>query len=151
MDCTLITGGCTIWQRFDYDESTLTFYADTNLAATPCKTILVHEAFNAVVDAMADSDGNFYSEFYGRTDSDKITYAADGEGAYKAIARGETIRKRDVPITLNFNELYQSADALDNIGMGIVDGKIRVEPYHYFYNYLKKIIRLENIREIKPR
>lgn len=143
------TGLCTCVHNFDYTASSFKLYADTQAAATDCKTVLVHEAFNQVVDAMADADGKFYSELYGRTDSEKQTYAGNGEGAFKAITSGNALRQRDVPIVLSFNSLFDSANAIDNIGMGLVAGKVRIEKYEHWYNPYTRIIRIANVREIK--
>lgn len=144
------TGSDTIGQVFNYDTGNyIKINADTQLEATDCKTMLVHEAFNQVVDAIVGSDGNFYSEFYGRTDSDKLTYGAEGEGAYKAITRGECIRLKDVPITTSFQKLFNSAHAIDNVGMCIDDDKVRVENFSFFYDSYNRILQLPNVRKIK--
>ncbi|HWB64603.1 MAG TPA: hypothetical protein VG603_13900, partial [Chitinophagales bacterium] len=73
---------------FEFSESYIEFNIIENAAATECETIMVHEAFNQVVDSIADSDGNFYSSFYGRTDSQKRSYAKNGAGSMRALTNG---------------------------------------------------------------
>jgi hypothetical protein len=111
------------------------------------KSMLMHEAFNQIVDAIADSDGNFYSEFYGRTDSEKQTYDENGEGSLLAITTGLNIRMLDTPIATSLKMLFKNANALHNIGLGIVDGKIRVERKSFFYNPNSRILTLPYVEE----
>jgi len=128
----------------DYVYDIANFNMQINSVAVPttAKSILVHEAFNQVVDAMADSNGNFYSDFYGRTDSQKRTYASDGCGSKIAILNGLNLRKIEKSNFASFRDLFQAFDCLHNIGMGLVNGLIRVEPIEYFFDGSTKILTL---------
>ncbi len=140
--------GATVSLQWVYNESTLDFFADTTTEATEAKSLMVHEAFNQVVDAIADSDNNFASDFYGRTDSDKVSYASDGCGSQIAITNGLNIREfPDRPILCSFKDLFQAMDCQHNLGMGIVNSKVRVEPLSYWYDSSTKLLTLENVPE----
>jgi hypothetical protein len=139
--------GATVNVDWNYNLSTIEFSAETVIEASEAKSVMVHEAFNQVVDAIADSDGNFESDFYGRTDSDKTTYVSDGCGSQIAITNGLNIRQfEDKPILCSFRDLFNAMDCQHNIGMGVVDGKIRVEPLSYWFDSTTKIITLANVQ-----
>lgn len=125
---------------------------DTTFPDTNANTILVHEALTQVVDSITDSDNNFYSDFYGRTDSQKRTYSADGCGSALAITNGLNIRAfPNKKIYCNLNELFNSLDALHNIGLGYVDGLIRIEPISYWFDGTTQIISLPNVNKYEKR
>jgi len=122
--------------------------ADTQFEQTQCDTIFVHEALNQVIDAIADSDENLYSEFYGRTDSDKVSYGSNGCGSQLVITNGLKIREfQGKKIYCNLKELFASLDALHNIGLGYLNNKIRVEQLSFFYDTTTKVISLPNVAE----
>lgn len=126
-----------------YDIAHFSLEINSLAQATTAKTILVHEAFNQVVDAIADTNNNFYSDFYGRTDSEKITYAENGCGSKIAITNGLNLRKvENTPIHCSFRELFDNFDCIHNIGMGVVDSKVRIEPLSYWFDSTTQIISL---------
>jgi hypothetical protein len=139
----------TIICEFNYDESTVSFVADTNYKASTTKAFLIHEAFNQVSDAIADRDGSFQSAFYGREDSAKVSYDADGEGSLLAITNGDNIREKvGKSVFCSFKELFNSANALHNLGMDIFQNTIRVEPLSFFYSN-SRICTLEYVKEFR--
>lgn len=147
---TGIGSSATVVATWTFERSTFKITAPTYYKATEAKSVLVHEAFNQVIDAIADSDNNFESEFYGRTDSQKINYSDDGCGSLIAITNGLNIREfPDKPVFCSFKDLYESMDCLHNIGMGIVDGKVRIEPLSYFFDTGTKIISLPLVNNIE--
>lgn len=124
----------------------------TTFRETESNTFLVHEAFNQVVDAIADSDNNFESDFYGRTDSDKVTYAQDGFGSLIAITNGLNIREfTGKSIFCSLKDLFDTFNALHNIGLGIVNNKVRVEPLSYWFDNTTEIISLPNVNNYETR
>ena len=150
-DTTITAAPITISVGFGYDNSYINLSGITTASATETKAIMVHEAFNQVIDAIADSDNNFASDFYGRTDSDKVTYANDGCGSLIAITNGLNIREHpNRPVHASFKDLFQSMDCQHNIGMGVVSGKIRVEPLEYWYSDTK-LITLENVQKFSTK
>ena len=148
---TTFSGTCTMATSFAYDRSVFRLSAITSYKATTAKAVMVHEALNQVVDSIADSNGNFYSDFYGRTDSEKQTYAQDGCGSLLAITNGLCIREFDKPIYATFKGLFDSLDCIHNIGMGIVDGKVRIEPLTYWYDGTTKIITLPLVNSFEQK
>lgn len=129
--------------KWEFLSSFFKFSSVTEYAATDAKTVFIHEAFNQVIDAMADSDGNFVSNFYGRVDSEKQTYATNGCGSQLVVTNGLNIRQfNEKKITTSFRLLFQAMDAVHNLGAGYVNGKIQVEPLEYWYNNLNRIITL---------
>ena len=146
------TGNCTLALDFVYDRSTFKVSGKTSYKETACKSVMVHEAFSQVVDAIADSNNNFYSEFYGRTDSRKQSYGDDGCGSLLAITNGLNIREfSDKPILCSLSDLFKSCNALHNIGLAEINGKIRVEPISYFFNPASKIITLPYVNSYEQR
>jgi len=137
------TFGIETDNTFTFEASTFEISSDTVSADTTCKTVLIHEAFNQVVDAIADSDGNFVSNFYGRTDSEKQTYDVDGCGSLIAVTNGLNLREfEEKKIYTSFSELFNAMDCIHNLGAGYVNGKIQVEPLEYWFDNLTKIISL---------
>jgi hypothetical protein len=124
----------------------------TTFRETQAKTILVHEAFNQVIDSIADSDGNFQSDFYGRTDSQKQSYGSDGCGSAIAITNGLNIREfDDKPIFCTLKELFDTFGAIHNIGLGFESDKIRVEPLAYWFDKTTQIILLPNVNNYETK
>lgn len=125
-----------------YTLKASTLEVNSTVPPSTCSVVLAHEAFNQVVDCIADSDNNFESTFYGRTDSTKVTYPSNGKGAFVAISDGKTIRQFDKGIFASLKELFDTFNTLHNIGLGIQNGKVRVEPKEYFYNPNHKLCTL---------
>jgi len=124
-------------------DSTFQITTDTVAFNSNAKSVLIHEAFNQVVDSICDSDNNFYSDYYGRLDSSKRTYDADGCGSKIALTNGLNIRKFDTKkIYTSLSDVFDAMDCLHNIGMGIVSGLVRVEPLSYWFDSTTKIITL---------
>lgn len=136
----------TITYQWDYTTANFTLEANSTTDRTLCKSFLVHEAFNQIADSIADGDGHFYSDFYGRTDSEKISYSSDGCGSPISISNGLNIRQfPDKPITASFRQLFSNFDCLHNIGMAIESNKVRIEPLSYWFDGTTKIISLPNV------
>ena len=124
-------------------DSTFQITTDTVAFNSNAKSVLIHEAFNQVVDSICDSDNNFYSDYYGRIDSSKRTYDADGCGSKIALTNGLNIRKFDTKkIYTSLSDVFDAMDCIHNIGMGIVSGLVRVEPLSYWFDSTTKIITL---------
>lgn len=138
--------------EFDYDTALFSLEVDSTTAPTQAKSVLVHEAFNQVCDSIADADLKFYSDFYGRLDSEKITYAGDGCGSKIAVTNGLNIREfEDKGIFCSLRDLFNTFHAIHNIGLTIEEVNtiyagmlevVRVEPIQYFYDSTTEIIRL---------
>ncbi len=141
----------TIPYNFTFDKSNIDFKVTTTAAATTAQSVFVHEAFNQVVDCIADSDKNFYSEFYGRVDSAKVTYANNGPASMRALTNGLCIRGHlDKYINLSLNDIFNSMAAIDNIGLEIdSNNRVRVEPLAFYFDRLTQIAMLPNVNKIE--
>ena len=149
----LLEGGVTesIPFIFTFDKSNIDFKIITTTPATTAQSVFVHEAFNQVVDSIADSDRNFYSEFYGRVDSAKLTYANNGPASMRALTNGLCIRGHlDKYINLSLNDIFNSMSAIDNIGLEIdSNNRVRVEPLAFYFDRLTQIAMLPNVNRIE--
>lgn len=120
------------WQ---YTSGTVEITAQSLFYESSAKVLMVHEALNQVADSIADKDGSLYSEFYGRTDSDKVVYASDGCGSHLALTNGLNIRQfPNKPIYFTLKEFFQSLEAIHNIGLTIEGDVIRIEGYDFFFD-----------------
>lgn len=130
--------------KFNFTNTLIDFTINEYAVPTTCSSIMVHEAFTQVVDSIADSDNNFYSEYYGRTDSQKRTYDENGEGAFRALNNGLCVRGHtDKNITFTLLDLFNSISAIDNIGLEVdPQNRVRVEKIEHFFNTSNKIIEL---------
>jgi hypothetical protein len=135
-----------------YPGSYLRITAESTTAPTPCRGLLVHDVLQRQVESMTDAPGGFYSEYYGRTDS-QPAYVQDGPGALRLITNGFGLRGFPLPLdamqpnadgtdprkplTANFNQVFNSLSALDCLGAGqeLREGKptLRVEPRAFFF------------------
>ncbi|MBA9078337.1 hypothetical protein [Rufibacter quisquiliarum] len=131
------------------DASFLYIDFQGSTSPTPCKGMLVHEAFSRVCESLLGRSPAFYSEFFGRTDSQAIAYAQDGKGSLLFYTGGFQISNFPLqyesgtggvsarPLTANFKDLFEGLDALYCLGCGIekINGveMVRVEPLSYFF------------------
>jgi len=153
--------GVAVPQLLQWDYTTFRFKMDiaSEFLATECKSVLVHEALTQTCDAILDTDDTVYSEFYGRKDSDKRSYPANGDGSFLAITNGLNIRAfPDTPVFCVLKELFESLTALHNVGLGIeadpADATrdiVRVEPLGYFYDGGTTILTLPNVDLVNTR
>lgn len=99
-----------------------------------------YEGLLRVLQKLTDKADVFYSEFFGRTDTPIQTYAADGE--LGVFTKGQLIRGVDTNIDVNFSvtlkEMFESLNAVFNIGMGIetIGGNemVRIEDMAHFFD-----------------
>lgn len=101
---------------------------------------LIHEAASRVVEAITDRCLVVKSDYYGRTDSEPYEAATDGCGSLRILASGLRIRNAETPKHfLSIKEIFESLNAIDNIGMSIEPGgvydplNLRIEQVEYFY------------------
>lgn len=152
------TGSITI--TFDTTNLVYMNYEELSISAPSItKAFLIHEAFAKISESITGIQDSFRSNFFGRTNSSPHTYSDNGCGSWTAISNGLNIRKMLdkngslFPIITSFNDLFNSACSIWNLGMQVeVDntGKefIRVEPVEYFYN-LSSVLSAVNISNLK--
>lgn len=138
-------GGSSILPQltFIYNERTFDLSIDSVYDDSVSKSIMVHEAFNQAVDSVADGDGKFYSEIFGRTDSAKQAYISNGKEAFLALTNGGNIRQfSEKSLVFSIEQLFRNLYALLGIGLGIMNDKIRVEALSFFYNKDVRLLQL---------
>jgi len=98
-----------------------------------------YEAFLRTLQLITDDNDVLQSEKFGRTDSEVVTYAADGQLGH--ITRGAHISGQvgfNGAISLKLSEIFASLSACFNLGMGIetVSGrdKVVIEDLSYFFD-----------------
>ena len=135
--------------------SYLKITGDTQTPATYGRGILAHEAFSRIVQSTSDMQAEFRSDFFGRTDSQPVTYPTDGPGSLLWISNGFQIRNfplSNKPVFTSFRTLFDSLDAIYCLGVGIEldNGKevLRVEPRDYFYKS-EVVLRLGCVSKFK--
>jgi hypothetical protein len=102
--------------------------------------IFVHDAFQRLIQIIADDKDLFYSKYFGRTE---LGYAEDGPGAIIGLMSGFWIRAFDEQSErykspkFSWKKLLDSCNAVFNVGMGthLINGKkvVRVEDVKFFY------------------
>lgn len=133
--------------------SFMSITSDTAYAPTSAKTYPVHECLARIAEAATDDKATVKSDFYGRTDSGIMPTATDGCGALRVLTNGYSLRRAaangesspcsganvDPGISgkfnfyLNWNTLFRSLEAIDNVGWAFEGENIRIEPVRYFY------------------
>ena len=99
-----------------------------------------YETFYRILQKITGNIDPFYSEKFGRTDATGHAYAADGE--LGVVTKGQLIRGldevTDVNFPITFEDMFDSMDAVFNIGMNIEDVggdlKVRIEGMDYFFD-----------------
>jgi len=141
-------------------ENFIKIQVDTQKPASHSNLILVHEALSKLSEiSSGTTDGKTLtvkSDWYGRSDSDKnqlpfrpptpVAFPQFGGGALKGFLSGFELRNAYLPdgetqpsVQISFKDLYNSLNAIDNIGYGSEKGEngqnfIRVERWQWFYN-----------------
>lgn len=101
---------------------------------TDTQASLVHEAGSRIIEAITDRCYTMKSDYYGRTDSQPYAPDEDGCGGLRVITSGLKIRDAENPKHfISLKEYFEGLNAIDNIGLGIEDDEVRIEPVEYFY------------------
>lgn len=141
VDVTEVSGA----YRLDYRVNLLNgsyfkTISETQTNATNARGVLLHEAFSRVCQSITGKPFAFYSEYFGRQDSQPVQYNQDGEGSLALLSNGFQLRGfplADKPIFTSLTNLYSGLDAIHNLGAGVEKHfnteVLRVEPKSYFY------------------
>lgn len=148
----LDTGGPT-FPQFDIDilSDTSTYINIVGLstsAETTAKSYYVHEALNQISEAITSESDPFKSNYFGRAG---LGYASDGCGAYTAITNGFQIRGFPIierPVRISMKDMFESLNAIHNLGIGYENNKIVMEPKEYFYENTL-LLTLNNVPDIE--
>lgn len=142
------------------------------IANTPAKKtegLPIYEAFDRCTQLILDDQYPFYSAKFGRTDiqydnsgnyystSNQLTYAHIQTGLNQ---RGLTLTDPNNPISISFNDLFEGANAIWNLGYGfetIGDNiRLRIEDYAYFFEDVEildlsdRINKYDIVSEVMP-
>ena len=145
--------------QFEISFTTLSLKIDavTKFEETNPQTYLIHELFSRLVNKTTGQFNKFQSDFYGRTDSEPRTYDEDGEGSLTAILGGTHLRGWNIgtaggnqrTLNLSFSKLFESESAKHNLGIGIIDGIVRIEKAEFFVDKINSSADLGCIREME--
>lgn len=140
---------------FNFSTCEVNITTETTTAATTCKAFAIHEAGARVSQVITDQTDAFRSDFFGRKNSQPVTYSSNGCGSFGAITSGLQIRKFpivDKPVYLSMEEFYEGLNAIYNLGLGVEEGGsgyvIRIEPKEYFYS-TDVLFQIPNIPGLK--
>jgi hypothetical protein len=143
--------------------SYLRITAESTTDETDCRGVYIHEALRRLVESMTDASGGFYSEYYGRRDS-QPAYMQDGPGSKRFLTNGFGLRSFPLPtdavalnadgtdprkpLTASFQSLYNSLNAIDCLGAAFEQRAgqptLRVEPRSYFFQQVE-VLRLGTV------
>ena len=148
--------------------SGISITALTQSDPTQSNVSLVHESLSRLseiaIGKLPNSDHGLTvkSEWYGRVNSNVNPENNMGGGALKAILNGYELRNADLtsgerpPVKLSFKDLFESLNAIDNIGWGFWEEKegeenilyLRIERWQWFYKDYE-IMRINNPNNVK--
>lgn len=115
-------------------ETYVNIYANQLCPETEAVVSLVHETASRITEAITDVCLKVKSDYYGRTDSEPYTAAADGCGSLRVLSSGLRIRNAENPKHfMSLKDLFDGLNGIDNIGMGVEGDWLRIEPMEYFY------------------
>jgi hypothetical protein len=127
-------------------ENTITFDEETYIIINSLKSCpptdatvsMIHETASHITEAITDYCLTVKSDYYGRTDSEPYAAAEDGCGGLRVLTSGLRLRNADTPKHfLSLKDLFDSLNAIDNIGMAVEGDELRIEPVEYFYQDVK--------------
>ncbi len=138
------------WQ---YTTANLSLNIESDSAEEQVESWAIHELYSRVCESITGNvSGAFYSEYFGRTNSEPVAYGSNGCASFLAVTNGLKLRQQDKPINVSLNELYAATNAMYNIGLGfeVIDDApvVRVENKEYFYDSSTVILTCSNIKEV---
>lgn len=137
------TGGIDAYIRYSKFEITekIVQYAGRTLEGVP-----IYECFERSLQHITDSQYPFYSDFFGRTDveynANGDKYPTESQKRFASVLSGLNLRGAKLfdvnnPLSFDFEDLFDSGNALWNLGYEnvIIDGtsRIRIEDYGFFF------------------
>jgi hypothetical protein len=115
-----------------------------------------HEAFTRILQSLTSEASPFYSDILGRTDSELVTYAADGDMSLGVVTNGYLLRgfeldDTDIALNVSLKELFLSLHAVYPLSLGIetIGGvqKVRIENLRHAFQDVV-FLSIENATEI---
>ena len=164
--------------RWNFQNNSVIFSADTDFDETKARVWAVHEALSRVCESITGqvspsaSTGitAFYSSFFGRTNSQPVSYLDNGCGSFTALTNGAMIREffplEDAGsvlcydsvrrgVFMSLGSIFEAMNTIYNVGLGVEYKTDRyavvVEPKTYFYDKTTTILSCPNIDELTMR
>jgi len=145
-----------VFQQGLYSSNwTIEVNQESLLLNTEHKATPVYEFVNRCLENITGRNDVLRSDYYGRTNSEPTPYPTNGLGSFKALTNGFNIRGFDEqvdqespdykPPLIKWSDLFDSLNAIDNLGVDVGSDYVRLEPKAYFYN--NNLIK--NLGEIK--
>lgn len=153
----ILTTG-TLAQNITYDISQwdFSFTSSNRFPASEIETCLIHEAFSRISESISGQNTAFYSNLLGRLNSQPYSYNSNGCHSFIGVTNGLGVRGLNEPITTSFSEMYDTVDAIGNIGIGVEAepnglnySVVRLEEKSYFFNPNSLLITLQGITEVE--
>lgn len=134
--------GTLLTSRF---EITGTLFYYRVITASPYNVLgyQYHEAFTRILQAITGEASPFWSKILGRTDSEPITYAADGLLANGIVTNGLLVRgflfsDDNVQLKVSLKGLFQSLHSICPLCLGLEEfngtWRVRIEELRYAFN-----------------
>lgn len=115
-------------------ETYININANRSCPPTDATVSMVHELASHITEAITDMCLKVKSDYYGRTDSEPYAPTEDGCGSLRVLTSGLKLRRAENPKHfMSLKELFDGLNGIDNIGMGVEDEWLRIEPVEYFY------------------
>lgn len=113
---------------------------------THSPSLLIHESLERIVRMYTGAGNAFKSLLYGRTDSAPRSYPSNGCGSFRAILSGWMVRNfPDRDLVTSFDEMFDSLDAIDSIGMSVEEQEVVLEGARFFFDPSETVMTLRNI------
>jgi len=127
------------------------------------QSMMVHELFSRIGQKITSGNNPFYSDLFGRKDSEPRKYPYTQEAGLLAFTNGGLIRDFSMtkstgidepisPLSVSLGDSFDAINSIRPIGMGIetIDGEkvIRIEELPYFYDKRVSIL-IDNATNIK--
>ncbi len=124
---------------YNFDPETSFLLTNTKACPpTDAEVYLVNETLARATESITDACLTVKSDYYGRTDSQPYASTVDGCGGLRVVTPGLKIRQApDKDFFASMKELMEGLRAIDNIGMGMEDTRVRIEPAEWFYQDVK--------------
>lgn len=128
---------------FDHGDSFIKVTVPTIFPVTDAEVCMINEVLSRTTEAITNDQLRVYSDYFGRTDSEPYVAAEDGDGSLEALTTGLHIRRNDTALfKWSFKDIYDGANAIHNIGMGLEPDTVRgygaewlrIEKARYFYD-----------------
>jgi hypothetical protein len=142
-------------QGIDFSNWNIKVKQTSVLQNTFNKVTPIYEFTNRVLESITGKNDVLRSLHYGRTNSEPTSYSNNGLGSFRVVTNGFNIRGFDEqvnkesedykPPIIKFSDLFDSLNAIDNIGADVTEDAVIIETKEHFYqNSL-----IKNLGEIK--